>query len=84
MGMLNSILAESNQDERRARLSAFWKVWTRDQEELRGAVRVRFYSDTVSSIPEDESKLLKREFIYEFVPTSELASARQGGYNKLR
>jgi predicted DCC family thiol-disulfide oxidoreductase YuxK len=69
MGMLNHLLAVENETERRARLQAFWRLWSQANPNLRTAVDVKFYRDTLSSLPENQGNdPIRRKLVYEFRP----------------
>lgn len=69
MGMLNHLLAVENETERRARLQAFWRLWAQGNPTLSAAVDVKFYRDTLSSLPENQgNNLIQRKLVYEFRP----------------
>jgi predicted DCC family thiol-disulfide oxidoreductase YuxK len=69
MGMLNHLLAVENETERRARLQSFWTLWAQENPTLRTAVDVKFYRDTLSSLPENQgNNLIRRKLVYEFRP----------------
>jgi predicted DCC family thiol-disulfide oxidoreductase YuxK len=54
--LLFKVLSVEDAEQRRARLNAFWKLWARDNPELRQAVSVRFYKDVLSSLPESRNR----------------------------
>ena len=66
MAMLGRISSVADEAERRLRLQALWKLWSRDSPDLQRVTAVRFYRDTLSSLPERQNdNLLQREFLYE-------------------
>jgi len=80
MAMLYKVLSVEDAEQRRVRLNAFWKLWVRDNPELRQAVSVRFYKDVISSLPESRNRPpISRELLAELrqdSPDSAAASAR--------
>jgi predicted DCC family thiol-disulfide oxidoreductase YuxK len=69
MGLLNHLLDVENETERSVRLQAFWRLWLQENPTLRTAVAVKFYRDTVSSVPENQGNSpIRRELVYEFRP----------------
>lgn len=63
LGKINEVEAET---ERRSRLRALWGFWSKDRPDLQSATTVRFYRDTVSSLPQDQNdNLLHRQLLYE-------------------
>ncbi|HST52890.1 MAG TPA: DCC1-like thiol-disulfide oxidoreductase family protein [Pyrinomonadaceae bacterium] len=56
MSLFLHILDVKDEAERQRRLDALWKLWSRDNPQLRQAVSVRFYKDVLSSIPERRSR----------------------------
>lgn len=80
MGMQNKLMAIESASERSRRLRAFWKLWVREHPSLAQTAAVRFYRDTVSSLPDDrDHSLLRRELIYEFRVESPEITARAPG-----
>ena len=66
MALLGKISSVDDEAERRLRLQALWKLWSRDRPDLQRVNAVRFYRDTLSSLPEKQNdNLLQREFLYE-------------------
>jgi predicted DCC family thiol-disulfide oxidoreductase YuxK len=66
MGLQNSLLNVSDASERSGRLRAFWRLWMQENPSLNQTASVKFYRDTVSSLPEDQNhNLIKRELVYE-------------------
>jgi len=77
MGLQNKLMNLDGESERNRRLGAFWKLWVRENPSLSQATRVRFYRDTVSSLPDDrDHNLLRRELIHEFRFQSSESTAR--------
>jgi predicted DCC family thiol-disulfide oxidoreductase YuxK len=73
MGLQNRLVGVNDQAERAERLQAFWQLWIRENPSFANTKVVRFYRDTVSSIPEDE-QLIKRELICQFGADSRLVA----------
>jgi predicted DCC family thiol-disulfide oxidoreductase YuxK len=65
MGLQNRLLAIDDRTERTERLRAFWQLYLREEHSPNNAQVVRFYRDTVSSIP-DDNRLIKRELVCRF------------------
>ncbi len=69
MGLQHSILSVSDPGERSSRLRAFWRLWIQENPSLKQTTAVKFYRDTLSSIPEGQNhNLIKRELVYEYRP----------------
>jgi hypothetical protein len=65
-GLLRHVLLIGDEGERRRALEALWQVWAKDDPELRDAESVRFYRDTITTIPEGrDDPPLRRELIAE-------------------
>ncbi|MFY9619537.1 MAG: DCC1-like thiol-disulfide oxidoreductase family protein [Pyrinomonadaceae bacterium] len=80
MGMQNRLMAVESPSERGRRLQAFWRLLVREHPPLAQTRAVRFYRDTVSSLPDDrDNNLLRRELIYEFRVDSPEFTARAPG-----
>lgn len=80
MGMQNRLMAIESPSERGRRLQAFWRLLVREHPPLAQTRAVRFYRDTVSSLPDDrDNNLLRRELIYEFRVDSPEFTARAPG-----
>jgi hypothetical protein len=66
MALLGRILASPENAIREKRLRVFWRLWVRADPTLQQAVRVRFFQDTLSSLPEEqESNPIRRKLLYE-------------------
>ena len=74
MGLQNRLVGIADRAERAQRLQAFWQLWIREDPSLANTKTVRFYRDTVSSIP-GHQQLIKRELIYQFGSNSRLLAA---------
>ena len=67
MGLQNSLLNVVDESERSRRLQAFWRLWIEENPSLNTTTVVKFYRDTLSSLPEEQShNLIKRELVYEY------------------
>ncbi|HEY6046621.1 MAG TPA: DCC1-like thiol-disulfide oxidoreductase family protein [Pyrinomonadaceae bacterium] len=73
MGLQNRLVGITDQAERAERLQAFWRLWIREDPSFANTTTVRFYRDTVSSIPGDQ-QVIKRELIYQLVSDSRLVA----------
>jgi hypothetical protein len=66
MGLQNSLLNSVDEADRHRRLEAFWRLWLQENPSLNRTASVKFYRDTLSSLPENQNhNLIKRELIYE-------------------
>ncbi|MBD2740341.1 DCC1-like thiol-disulfide oxidoreductase family protein [Coleofasciculus sp. FACHB-1120] len=67
MGLMRHTLkVEKNPEKLRSRLQAIWLLLVQQDPNLQRAVSVRFYKDTLSTIPERQRENpLKRELLYE-------------------
>jgi len=66
MGLQNSLLNAADKDDQRRRLEAFWRLWLQENPTLNRTASVKFYRDTLSSLPENQNhNLIKRELVYE-------------------
>jgi len=65
MGLQNRLIGITDEAERAERLQAFWQLWIREDPSFANTKIVRFYRDTMSSVPENK-QLIKRELIYQF------------------
>ena len=66
MGLQNRLLGLANDAKRSARFEAFWNIWLRENPTLNSFTVVKFYRDTLSSLPEDQNhSLIRRELIAE-------------------
>jgi predicted DCC family thiol-disulfide oxidoreductase YuxK len=66
LALLGRILSVPNNDERDKLLRAFWTLWSREDEELKQARVVRFYKNTLSTLPERQNdNLIDRKLLYE-------------------
>lgn len=64
--LLGRILATEDETLRSERLRALWAVWSRDDEDLKQASIVRFYRETLSSLPEKQvDNPIDRKLLYE-------------------
>ena len=80
MGMQNKLMGIESPSERGLRLQAFWRLLVREHPPLAQTRGVRFYRDTVSSLPDDrDHNLLRRELLYEFRVDSPEFTARAPG-----
>jgi predicted DCC family thiol-disulfide oxidoreductase YuxK len=83
MGLQYKLMGVEDQSERHRRLSAFWKFWARENPSLARTTTVRFYRDTVSSLPDErDHSLLRRELIDEFRVESPQFTARDASVHK--
>jgi len=65
MGLQNSLLNAVEGDQR-LRLEAFWRLWLQENPTLNRTASVKFYRDTLSSLPENQNhNLIERELVYE-------------------
>ena len=63
-GMTRTILSTKDDERRARRLNAFWRMWVTHEPGFQRATTVRFYQDTVSTVPEQRGKNpLKRELL---------------------
>lgn len=78
LALLGRILSVKNDEERSRLLKAFWQVWTRQNSELSQAVVVRFYQETLSSLPDRQSENpIERKLVYELRLEDSTAAASQ-------
>ncbi len=64
MGLQNRLISVVDETERTRRLQAFWEFWRRHDVALSNLRAIRFYSDTVSSLPKDRNhEPIRRELI---------------------
>jgi hypothetical protein len=52
LGLNRSVIYTKDENLREARLKAVWRLWVQNNPELRRAVAVRFYEDTIQTAPE--------------------------------
>ena len=76
MGLQNKLMTVGDENERRRRLQAFWSILVRENPPLSETATVKFYRDTVSSLPVDRNNgPLRRELLWEMrVETPALAT----------
>lgn len=62
-GLEESLLCVKEPALRNLRLRAFWQLWVENHPELRHARSVRFYEDTLTTLPEQQERRLRRELL---------------------
>jgi hypothetical protein len=62
-GLEESLLRVTDPARRKVRLKALWQLWLQNHPELRTARSVRFYHDTISTIPGEPRAPLRRELL---------------------
>ena len=81
MGLQNRLLGIANDHKRSARFEAFWKLWLRENPTFNNVTVVKFYRDTLSSLPEDRSHSpIRRELIAELQRKNDVATVTQNQF----
>ena len=81
MGLQNHLLGIANDHQRGARLEAFWKLWLRENPTFNDVTAVKFYRDTLSSLPEDRNHSpIRRELIAELQRKNGVATVTQNQF----
>jgi len=74
-------LGIANDHQRGARLEAFWKLWLRENPTFNDVTAVKFYRDTLSSLPEDRNHSpIRRELIAELQRKNGVATVTQNQF----
>jgi predicted DCC family thiol-disulfide oxidoreductase YuxK len=69
LGLNRSVIYTKDENLREARLKAVWRLWVQNNPELRRAVAVRFYEDTIHTAPELwANNPVNRTLLLEFKP----------------
>ena len=64
MALQYRLISGGDEAERTRRLAAFWDLWRREDPALRNHIAVRFYTDTISTLPHDRYRSpLRRELL---------------------
>jgi predicted DCC family thiol-disulfide oxidoreductase YuxK len=67
MALLDRIISTPNEDDKNRLLRAFWAIWVRENPSLNQAVEVKFYQDTLSSLPDRQGENpIERKLLYEW------------------
>ena len=81
MGLQNRLLGIANDHKRSARFEAFWKLWLRENPTFNDVTAVKFYRDTLSSLPEDRNHSpIRRELIAELQRKNGVATVTQNQF----
>jgi predicted DCC family thiol-disulfide oxidoreductase YuxK len=66
MALQYRLILSGDKDERTRQLAAFWDLWRREDPELRQHIAVRFYNDTISTLPHHRYRSpIRREVVAE-------------------
>jgi predicted DCC family thiol-disulfide oxidoreductase YuxK len=77
MGLQNRLVSDGDEDQMRRRLKAFWQLLVQENPSLGKTATVRFYRDTVSSLPEDRDHIpLRHELLWEMRVDSPVLATR--------
>lgn len=64
MALQYRLISSGDRNEQARRLAAFWGLWRREDPALRNYLAVRFYADTISTLPKDRYRSpLRREVL---------------------